>query len=513
MSRRSAWRWLAAEVTGHLPVVLFLTAICALAHHHAGYRWVEWMTVKLVASLSMGGKGQLPGEHGRIVAIIGTPTLFADDFGGRLPLDRTKAAELVDAVAQGCPRLLALDLDVAPLHFDAAASAAHDSGPLVAAMNRARGRGIDVVATTFPAFGSRVKTRNEGLAAICREMTEADFAQTPTQPCADRKLPGRFVLTDPMLEVEEPFGLFFRIYEPHNVEWKLGRTVARLMGPNPDEVGRSYGLCRATDHVEAGMRLYEDQLADIDRPAAAWPPSAKELVMLRFHGMPEDKRVTSASVDTVADLRDAAARLKDRAVLIGMQTFPGVDDFLTPVGRLPGPLLQAHVANTLDEPIWKPLQNWFPFVADLILGVVTVVVFMGLRRQWGTLGIESLSPHLAALVSLLAPLLGLVMFTLLVLWTCARLFSAGLWCDPLPMLVGLALHVYADGRAAPAHASSSGTRHGHGLGAWGAETYSAWKGMVASGHRRASIDQVVVGLTRLAMVVTVSAAIWGLLKH
>ena len=259
--------------------------------------------------------------------------------------------------------------------------------------------------------------------------------------------------------------------------------------------------------------MYDNELRAIDTPETRWPDSTDRLSAVRFIGQHPEKFVSSLSVDSIAHLREMSPRLNDRVVLIGMQSFAGIDEFVTPIGTLPGTLVHAHVVNTTDMRIRKSIESAFPLLADVVLGILTVIVLSTLHRISAAPLISSVSPNLSALAELLGPLLGFVFFALLTLWACAGLYSVGLWCDPLPMLVGLALHVYAGHRTASVQPKRGGDHPPHGLEAWCKQTLFAWKSLLRWGRHRPRFDDGVVAVGRLVMVGTVVAAIWVSVGH
>ncbi|KQP22135.1 CHASE2 domain-containing protein [Pseudorhodoferax sp. Leaf267] len=107
----------------HFVVALTVASVVGLLHHSGVLDWLDAAMLRIAGAYNSGG-GQAPAADATSpkVLLIGGP-LYERVFDQRSPLDRTKVASVVAAIAQqpgGLPTTLVLDLDLSTTGSDAA---------------------------------------------------------------------------------------------------------------------------------------------------------------------------------------------------------------------------------------------------------------------------------------------------------------------------------------------------------------------------------------------------------
>lgn len=488
-SSRPAPRLTLSSWWAHLPVVLALVALCLILHHWSAYQRLEGAAVYLVGTLAPKHQPEQL-SSGRIVALHFTPDFFAspEGFQRRLPLNRGTLAKVVDTVAQAQPTLIALDIDA--VRAGDSDAEREEARQLHQAIERALARRIDVVAVTFPHALPITQANLDAVMALCQLDAPA--------PRATR---GRFVLASPTLQQEGAFQVVYRVPihppSPDGQERRMAQVVAQLMGRHGAGQAHLANLGSLCQPDEDQTRHALQTSAQTASHGTHGGPEAVQLGHIRFLNRDEYKRLTALPISDWDDLHTLAGDLTGRVVFIGAQSFPGLDTYLTPLGPMPGVLVHAHIANSIDQGMHA--STLLSTLLDIALGMLFVLVCLLIHagHHWT----QHKSSHLDRLYLLLVPMLAYTVFLFGALWLSAEVYARGLWIDPIPILVGLSLHLYVETNAASAgHATAS-------LRAWGQETLKAWGTTLMMGRARPTTDVAILGLIRLTMLIVVG---WGI---
>lgn len=514
----SPLRHVMGSVWEHLPVVVFLVALCVVLHHSPWYGWIEWLPVKLIASMTNPGVGrkavELGPATGRIVAVVASRDFFASEFASHLPLERGKVAEMVDLVARNRPKLIALDIDTTPAGNSEAELQAWKR--LVDTMRSALDEGIDVVAIAYPveAAAPGGGERKRYLDELCRRLQgPMPPVERPVPPRADvfaTPVPGRFALASPLVLPDGPFGVIYRVNDGRigsGYETRLYHVIAAMMQPASLRGGRSAVASLCVDG-----RIDEKLLKQNDDALSDWHEASRS-IRIRFTGDGGERYVTVLAVDSSVELRERAATLRDKVVLIGAQTYTSIDTFLTPVGSMSGAELHAHIANSADQPMAE--ISLFAVLLDVAIGLLFVAAYLLLRYLRQRM-LCRLGPHCESLLMLMLPLIIFGSLLALAAYVSKEMFAWGYWLDPLPLFAGLALHLYVEASEGAHHASAAANGHGggsHGLLAWLTQPVDEWKAARGTADPWRRIDTVVLGLVRLTMLGVVLWALKWIVFH
>jgi hypothetical protein len=474
-----------AEVLAHLPAVLFLAAIVVIAHHSHLYRQIEGFSVKLVSAISVPDISTL-GEHGGIVALTTSPKFFYKEFDGRLPANRAKIAEILAMLSDVRPRLIAVDINV--MRTGDTEQERMEADKLIKAIAAALNNGIDVVAAIAPATPDKPLTQVdvERWQDVCDQISARTGGSTL----------GRFALTNPLLAPEQPFNLVYRFNKNppkgSNDYYSLARAISELNETPQKRTPASHSLCTVNPNDIAQICLLAHNQQE-------WP-DFEDMQRIRFMGFGRGKHVSQwPPVDSLDELhKQDLSKLRGKTVLVGMRSFSGIDEFVAPIGEIPGVLLQAHLANSLNQAMGD--SAWLAVFYDVLLGLVFVLVYVLMQRYLQNVN----APNTTSLLSLLLPLFLFGSMLLVVLIWCADLFARGQWLDPLPMMVGLSLHLYVESNASEHHAHPT-------LSRWLSQTVSSWRISLGLDGRPATNDEHVLSVIRLIMVGTVICAVWKLI--
>lgn len=498
---------LLSDVLAHLPAVLFLVSLCVMAHHTETYAKVEGLSVMLVGSLAP--KKALPESvPPPTVALTASPEFFYNAYDGRLPLSRKTTAEVVSKLVSHGPKLIALDVDVA--RAGSAANEETEANLLIGAIRDALVAGIDVVAVTYPQTDStRRDLRDAWLNHLCTQLRPSEIekaaASSPAGAAKSKKQKGVFVLASPMLARERPFELVYRVTNnPPRGDKEDHRLFAVISALSKSEPAASF--CSA-DQLNAAA------LHKIDNLEREWP-DLKKMHRIRFVDGRSEPSVVGVSLLSMSHLNEIAPGLKGRTVLFGVKSFDGMDEFLTPFGEMPGAELQARIANSWtkekDED-HRGMKDDHVKAAlwDTLIGLAFVLTYLLMRGAF-TWFDKLKARHFSSLVQLVLPLVAFGGFLLVALWLSAMQFASGQWLDPLPIMLGLSLHLYAE--------SSGGKHHEHTtLPGWFAETMATWRSTFRGPFKLSGVtsrlDGHLFSMIRIAMVAAVIAAVYTLAHH
>lgn len=470
----SIWRWL-DRVLCHLPTVLLLAAVSVILHHSDWYRKLELIGIPLVASASSINAPMWSLDHDpSVVAVVLDETFFETAYGRRLPLDRRVTAQIFMRIAAHRPRLIALDMDATPAgerqeDQDAAAE-------LRQAVRAALQDGIDVVLTTY-AQAEQVNATEQArsaLRALCS---------------LGEDTPGRLVVASPLIDQQAAgFGaVVARVQAPdHDSRRKFAQSVAELAQGAP---ALELGVCAPP---QTGVRT----------------PGKREILIRFIDDAPAITQYHGGSAQTFEHLRN-------KVVLIGARSFPGLDTVSTAVGPLAGVQVNAFIVSTLlgRTLMADRIKQVLSFGMDVVMGLLLALSLQRLGPITDWMRERGVPDLLQRAVLLVGPALLLGAFLVAALYASGFAFARGYWIDPVPIGFGLVLHVYAelidDSRRDAVAADASG--HHHGLSRWLAQTRDAWHSILVWRRRRPDRNQLTMAAWRLLMVGIVAKGVVGVL--
>lgn len=490
-------RWLRkllGEVLPHVPVVLFLTALCMLVHDSGWYAKVEGLSVMVVGALAP--DQALPEKLPDTVAITASPDFFYAEYRGRLPLRRDVTAEVVNTLRKKHPRLIALDLDVS--RTGESDDEKKEAASLIEAIRAALDEGIDVVAVAYPMQeGVRRPSRDEGLKALCAELQPAaPNRQADTAPKNPAQTPGIFVLASPMLAPEQSFNIVHRVSQSpadgQREDHRLFAVTSALLSQDR----KPANLCKGADVDSAALH-------SLDNAEREWP-DLKKMHRIRFMVDKDSNPVVGIPVSSKEQLGKVSEAIGGRTVFFGVQSFQGMDDFLTPLGRMPGAQLQAHIANSWSKGGMSQ-EHLHAALWDVLIGLGFVLAYVIVHHGLSSLeGVQM--KYCASLGGLALPLVIFGAFSWIVFCLSTRKLMAGEWLDPLPMVAGLTLHLYAE--------SNGKGHHGHPtLFGWFGGIFSAMRRVIHADGALAKIDALALIVCRLVMIGFVCWAISSIVHH
>ncbi len=489
-------RWLGkllGEVLPHLPVVLFLTALGVLVHRTEGYAKLEGLVVMLVGAVAP--YPPLPEKLPDTVAITASPDFFYQQYGGRLPLSRAVTAEVVNTLREKHPRLIALDLDVS--RTGEGDDEKKEAASLIAAIRAALHDGIDVVAVAYPMHeGVRRHSRDEGLKALCAELQHAaPHRQASAAPENSAQTPGIFVLASPMLAPEQSFNIVHRVSQSpvdgQHEDHRMFAVTSALLSKDR----KPANLCKGADVDSAALH-------SLDNAERQWP-DLKKMHRIRFMVEKDSDPIAVKAVASMSELKEVAQELGERTVFFGVQSFHGMDDFLTPLGHMPGAQLQALIATSWNKGGMSQ-EHLHAALWDVLIGLGFVLVYVILQRGLSCMEEKKMN-YCALLGGLILPLLIFVVFAGLVFYLSTLKLTAGEWLDPLPMMAGLTIHLYVE--------SNGKGHHGHpSLFGWFGEIFSAMRRVMQAEGMPSRIDALVLITCRLVMIGFVYMAISSIMN-
>lgn len=399
---------------------------------------------------------------------------------GIRPLDRGALAALLSELAhcldpgheRSClkglpaataPAVLVLDFDIAP-QGDSETDRA-DARQMIAALKALRAH-IDVVAIALDRPDTPSRELRNGFmreAGCTREKTFAPgqghhlYFASPRLLQRPQEAPLQYLTR---LKAAHPS-------DPDAASFPGLASVAQLALGNrrilPDPGETATQLCEQAH--SPGGQLLEDRLAlsDPDQPGLLvreleheyktsyfnWPLLKDDRLRFTPLNWREAQPGKAWEEGAIDQLREQG--LKAPVLMLAVDGGGGNDKFLTP-GALPqavgGATLHALQLLSLQQPLNE--YTWLGALADLLVGALMVLASAALHvhvfHAW-----QRRYPGLGALAAALAGLLLMFGFSLLSLRLAGHVMSTwNLWINPLYVVLGLAIHTFAEGREAHA---------------------------------------------------------------
>jgi hypothetical protein len=431
-------------------------------------------------------------------------------LNGIRPLDRAAMARLLRRLAdclapqgaQSCPRpvsptqaprVLAIDVDLAPLPGDSPAT----GEAMVAALDALR-RHVHVVAIALDRSDEQARGRRNAFmkASRCTLANEPD--------AADRK--GLYFASS-RLFLRPQQGPLQYLTEPKSGEgaWFPGLGTLAQMASQPASERPVPAMATLTQYCEQAhdkaRHLEEDFLAGTDT-ATVWAVKRMEksyqaayfnwplLDGMALHFTPiawnRDKARAPWADDVIGQIKQQG--LQAPILVLTVESGGSNDKFVTP-GATPRPVTGATLHALQILSIDKPLQeaNLWGALADLLLGVAMVLLSCTVHA----LVLHHLAQAVPGFSKLLAALLALALawgFSWLGIHLAAHLMlHYRLWFNPLYVVIGLSIHAYAEG--------------------WAGE---------AGGHGKAThpqLDKALCRAAQLGVLLTGACALWQAAHH
>jgi hypothetical protein len=416
-----------------IPVVVFLASVTLVMENFHTFRAFDDKV--LAGVMSTRGPADIEKEPGPFTAAIISRELFTTDLERRLPFNKEKLAGALQLLAAERPKVIAVDVDAIPRGIKPTddVTDVKDVQPqeMFKAIKPLLQAGIAVVLVSYPGVATEEADAYRWRMKFCEA---AKMLPPQPQPL------GRLWWASTYLEAE---GSTLSVLRYHSLT-------------QMDAVKRADGSLIPLGHVLAvasGLLHLDQQTLVRQADYCAKPPmaptSAADLAQPRKAPDPDNFINYFSEVPTSFQIGPnkkipMGLPLKGKAVVLGVQSFEGVDEHSTPVGRLAGALMHAFVASSLLQP---PLAETHrgPFAVDVIMGYAFVLLFHGLQdfRNW----LSSLWPRanaLRRLASILMPMIAGMTTAGLLIWLGPVAATEGLWLNPLPMLLGLTAHLYLE---------------------------------------------------------------------
>lgn len=414
-------------------------------------------------------------------------------LGGVAPIDRGRMAEVLTALAErlpvramdGRPPVVAIDVDLAPLEGDATSNQQREQMLKALAHLRAKAH---VIAVVLPRAGDPPSGR---------QARNCFMRQAACTRLAGPDASGRVADSQcPMLPTEQsagPNGLFFaspRLFHqtgsyPTKYPYRLKSSVDRGAGPAAlppyfpslgtliqqqhkhgvahtipvaqpltDEQARHAtdarlsltAMCEQAHAPQEGLVLLEDRMAGAEAESIA-----KSYEEQRYSWrLLDDPRLQHTVIDSVAAIRDPsaldAAALARPVMLLGIDGGTSYDKFgVAGISSqsISGAGLHALQAVSIE---WQPnalVQKFAGIVVDVGLGVAYslswLLLYQALLRP-----LRARMPVIGGWLVAAAPLL----LGVALIWLCFKLVAIGmeidLWINPIYIVAGLLLGIYAD---------------------------------------------------------------------
>lgn len=428
-----------------LPVVVALALVTlVLEQHLEPFRAFDDGMLALV-SAQMPVPSVQDDEAGVTVVMVTRP-LFDSALGRSLPIDKERLAPLLNVLADKAPSVVGIDVDAVPVTGSPGPGAVQQL-PLFEPVSAMLRQGTSVVLVSYPrpAKQSAQQARDWRI-AWCEQA-----AGLHPEPGRSK---GRLYWASTWLEPE-------------------GRalSVVRYSGPEqyPRMAAQDGGLLPLGLVMSVAARLagsHQIQLAAAADYCALKPIPVEQtsaeggkppLAFINFF----DKPLRVVEMTDPVDFARTDQGLEGRAVILGVSSFAGVDEHTTPLGRLPGAVLHALVAASVGATL--RVDHHFAFFADVLFGWLFVLMFFcAVRVQSCVVKACPAVPTAAYVLNFGVGLCPLVLTVATILCLAPQLAVNGLWLNPLPLLVGLLVHLYIElsqphhGAGTPSHGGSAG---------------------------------------------------------
>lgn len=443
-----------ADVSYHLPLLLFLSGGALYFEETGAFVALDSAMVMLASSqtreqsLTINSGAQYSDD---VIAVLVSQHMFNEQFGRVLPVNRDKLAELVATVAKAGPKVIAIDVDVSRLSTTGCEDTPRDSGRLHRTIIETVQSGISVTAVKYP---SPYAKSNEP----CLDTLESKANEAVTRLADENTTDApRFLFASPDLDIDEQPGVVVRFENPlydSNLHAREGHhpkrmplvpslgIAAALLGNITKENMANGILCsiKPSKNCEA-LRFDHGEIAQ------------HEHYLINFFHPPRQ-----IVIEQLEDLNDPLVieSIKSRIVFIGIESFGNTDRYLTPIGYQSGALIHAAIGGSMKKPIEE--SHGLAVCLDVFAGLAFLYLF-----KWTSDGAKSLSRHptLNQALILIGPCVALAFSFLLTFWFIVHLISKSLWINPLPIFLGLSVHLYLESiEKAHGHAGEQHPAHG-----------------------------------------------------
>jgi hypothetical protein len=428
----------------YLPLIIFLASLTVLLEQRHAFRTFDDGVLAVVASIK--GPPSIELTHPDIAAVLISRKMFETELGRRLPIDKVKLTAVIGALAELNPKVIAVDIDAIPRESQSPDKKDVLALPIYQIIAPLLQRGISVVAVSYP----RSANEEAGARAWRQQICEASSELLTNGEVGK---PGKLWWASTWLQAEGRGLSVIRYHDPKDAEalrvadaslLPLGMVLyaaAGIPGPYKEKLERLADYCAESKKSPT--------------QSGAHPRAPDPIPFINYFG----DKPAEIEIESSDELRLMGATLKNKAVVLGVRSFEGVDEHVTPLGRLAGATVHALVAASIARPL---VEGHASFLVDVAAGYVFTLLFL-LLRDVGRL-LKSRWPdanYLNGLLSGLSPLLAWFVVAIALLASAPNAAAAGLWLNPLPMLIGLLVHLYVE--LAPHQEEEGGSARPHSL--------------------------------------------------
>lgn len=458
----------------HLPMLLALASI-ALALE--SFHWFEPLDAAMLGTVNAISDGAdaisdpAPPENPVALTLLVRDEAFNETFGRRLPADRVALGKAIDEVASAKPSVLAIDVDIAPIDPIPSDQDPWKTAPFDS-IRKALEQGIHVVGVVYPG-----RAGDDWIARLCKGL-----GSTPPQ--------GQLYLANADVSYEDISPSIIRMPPPlgplHERKPSEEAPPKKTVPNPPLSLGLAAGLAAPDVPPSSRTLPYRQQAqALLEHSTLCALPKFHPLTHSGGAASTHDKpprnelihyrapRVLQEVRHYQEDFAAPGARWRQLAtgkvVVLGLSAFESLDLHYTPIGLQHGATIHTAIAASVFKPLRPNHAAGFRF--DVLVGLFFLVVH-------GLLGVFAVWAHrhhmqfIPSLIQVLAPVLALAAAVFLAAHRAPTLLFTGDWINPVPMLLGLCIHTYAEGLHAGAHPASHGHKH---LGDWWREWRDAVK--------------------------------------
>lgn len=446
-----AGRQLRGALAG-LPLILVLASLALVLEASHKFHIFDDAMLTLVSKL----KPPAPTEvlHDKLVTVMVTRQMFETELNRKLPIDKVALRTVIEALGEQEPKVVAIDVDAIP-DGPPPPEGSSQAPPMQEAILTLLQRGIHVVAVSYP----RLTEKHASQARDWRRL----YCKAAVDIKDTGKGKGKLYWASAWLQSEgggdsvlrySPPGKAEKVAEENESLLPLGlvlwaatetamesgtRAGANATVPPNQPAGRAEALRRQASAYCETVLASNTGHAKPSKPASgARAPDEPDALINYFGRTPLELELSS-----IRELKLRKLDLQGKAVMLGVSSFEKVDTHLTPLGQLPGAVVHSLVAASVGVPLAE--DHLMAFGLDVLMGYVFMVMLLGLRE--GSKAVEARAPKahtLLRLINVATPLIPLLITALFVLVCMPRLTSSGLWLNPLPVLMGLLIHLYAE---------------------------------------------------------------------
>ncbi len=423
------WRGVQHEFPHHLVVAAVAASMLVILSHFGLLQWADSLMLRVAGSAHISHPAPstaTPINDLPAVYLIGDE-LYETSFNQTSPLDRNKIGKLIATITKGCPKVLAIDLDLAPGTRDTEEEIAAIFGALKQDQSLCKTPVNIVLATPIPVVSSAAAERNQKwMRDICQ-----------------LKSGGRISFAK--AEVQTSQGTVLR-YLPHDHTLGVAAYLeATGAGANP--------ICDANDFAVFTDALLQEALTSTGTESEAIQFAKQRLLNPHFFAAQTASTGTSPvsallnGTDALPNLSSQPQALENKVVFLGASFGKG-DKFLTAFGERDGVLLHAaaYFSSMHNVTGGRGKDHLLEFIVELCLGVVLGYLFhttwawaarakLALRRanpsKWVVVYLWARAAPCANLMLLVGLVLGLVVTAALAYHRCSY------WINPGPLVLGI----------------------------------------------------------------------------